>query len=165
MQTIKSEAPAAVTGGGDYRRKFISQISGLFGIANDAQTSNDVMAKNLAVLASQAGNTDAARSLGEMANPSFHMTADAVKKTSDQLIGIEAKKVAAQRLFTGTPTNIPEYAQKLQEWNAHSDPRAFEYARKSPAEQAVMKAEMVKAGTWSELQLHGMALHKMGVTP
>jgi len=165
LQTIKSEAPAAVTGGGDYRRKFISQISGLFGFANDAQTATDVMAKNLSVLASQAGNTDAARSLGEMANPSFHMTADAVKKTSDQLIGIEAKKVAAQRLFTGTPTNSPEYAQKLQEWNAHSDPRAFEYARKSPAEQAVMKAEMVKAGTWSELQQHGMALHKMGVTP
>jgi len=165
LQTIKQEIPAALTGGGDWRRKFLSQVSGVFGLGNDAQTANDVMAKNLAVLASQGGNTDAARSLGEMANPSFHMTKEAAAKAADQLMGIEAKKQAAGKLFTGTPTNSPEYAQKLQEWNSHADPRAFEFARKSPAERARMKAQMVEAGTWDELQAHGLALHKLGVAP
>lgn len=165
LQTIKQEAPAAVTGGGDYRRKFVSQLSGLFGIANDAQTATDVMAKNLAVLAAQGGNTDASRTLGEMANPSFHMTADAAKKTADQLIGIEGKKAAAQRFFGGTPTNSPAYEQKLNDWNTHADPRAFEYAAKAPADQAAMKTELTNAGTWKALQNHMLQLHGMGVNP
>ena len=165
LQTIKQEAPNAVTGGGDYRRKFVSQISGLFGIANDAQTSTDVMAKNLAVLAAQGGNTDASRTLGEMANPSFHMTKEAAQKTADQLIGIEGKKAAAQRFFSGTPTNSPGYEQKLNDWNTHADPRAFEYAAKSPADQATMKAELKKADTWQSLQKHMHQLDVMGVHP
>ena len=165
LQTIKQEAPSAVMGGGDYRRKIVSQLSGLFGIANDAQTSTDVMAKNLAVLAAQGGNTDAARSLGEMANPSYHMTADAAKTAADQLIGIEAKKQAAAQFFSGTPTNSPDYAQKMSQWNHVADPRAFEYAAKSPADQATMKAQLVKAGTWSQLANNMRALHAMGVDP
>lgn len=165
LQTIKQEAPAAMTGGGDYRRTVLAQISGLFGLANDKQTATDVMAKNLAVLASQGGNTDAARALGEMANPSFHMTEEAAKRTADQLIGIEAKKQAAQAYFTGTPTNSPLYAQKLTQWNQNADPRAFEYASKSPADQAAMKAEMKKAGTWDALRRKMVGLHDMGINP
>ena len=165
LQTIKQEVPAAVTGGGDYRRKFVSQLSGLFGLANDAQTATDVMAKNLAVLAAQGGNTDASRALGEMANPSYHMTADAAKKTSDQLIGIESKKAAAQRFFGGIATNDPQYQQRLQQWNQNADPRAFEYATKSPADRAVMKSELLRAGTWAEIEAKGRKLHEMGVTP
>jgi len=137
----------------------------LFGLANDAQTATDVMAKNLAVLAAQGGNTDASRALGEMANPSYHMTADAAKKTSDQLIGIESKKAAAQRFFGGIATNDPQYQQRLQQWNQNADPRAFEYASKSPADRAVMKSELQKAGTWAEIEAKGRALHQMGVTP
>lgn len=172
LQTIKQEAPAAATGGGDWRRKVLSQWSGLFpslytgpGSGNETQTATDVMAKNLAVLAAQGGNTDAARALGEMANPSYHMTEEAVRKTSDQLIGIEAKKQAAQSYFTGTPTNSPLYAQKLTQWNQNADPRAFEYANKAPADQAAMRAEMKKAGTWDALRRKMVGLHDMGIGP
>lgn len=165
LQTIKEQLPAALTGGGDWRRKILTQLSGVFGLGNDAQTANDVMAKNLAVLASQGGNTDAARSLGEMANPSYHMTRDAAAKAADQLMGIEAKKQAAGSFFSGTPTNSPQYAQKMTQWNQNADPRAFEYAAKAPADQAKMKAEMVAAGTWTGLAAKMRALHGMGVEP
>lgn len=165
LQTIKEQLPAALTGGGDWRRKILSQLSGVFGLGNDAQTANDVMAKNLAVLASQGGNTDAARVLGEMANPSYHMTREAATKAADQLMGIESKKVAAGQFFAGTPTNSPQYAQKMAQWNQVADPRAFEFAAKSPEDQAKMKAELVKAGTWNGLANKMRALHALGVEP
>lgn len=164
LQTIKEQIPAAFMGGGtagDYLRN----VSKVFGGNVDANTAQDVMAKNLAVLAAQGGNTDAARTLGEMATPSFHMTAEAAKATTDQLIGIEAKKQAASTYFQGTPTSDPLYGRKVAAWNLNADPRAFEYAAKSPEDQAAMKAAMVKAGTWRGLQQKMLQLHAMGVDP
>lgn len=164
LQTIKQQIPTAIMGGGgagDLLRGF----SRVFGFASDAATANDVMAKNLAMLASQAGNTDAARTLGEMQSPNYHVTAKAAQEAADSLIGIAQKKQAATAYFAGTPTNSPEYTSKLVNWNRYADPRAFEFAAKSPEDQAATKAAMVKAGTWKTLQNNMLQLHKMGVEP
>lgn len=164
LQTIKQEAPTAVTGGGDYRRKILSQLSGLFNLANDEQTANDVMAKNLAVIAGQAGNTDAARALGEMGSPNYHMTKEAIEQTANQLIGMEKKKVAAQQFFAGTPTNDPAYAQKMAVWSKVADPRLFEYAA-LPAEQRKAWMAKLSPGVRVELGMKAKELARLGVEP
>lgn len=168
LQTIKQQIPTAIMGGGatgDFKRKFLSNVASVFGASADSTTSADIMAKNLAVLAAQGGNTDAARTLGEMGTPNFHMTADAAQRAVDQLVGIEAKKQAAAGFFSGTPTNTPAYANKMQMWNRYGDPRAFEYAAKSPADRATMRAEMQRAGTWDTLKNNMAHLDAMGVEP
>lgn len=164
LQTIKQEAPAAVTGGGDYRRKILQQLSGLFGIANDEQTANDVMAKNLAVIAGQAGNTDASRALAEMGSPNYHMTKDAIEQTANQLIGIERKKIAAQQFFSGLPTNDPQYTARMVEWNKLADPRLFEFASMTPSEQFAAMSKL-KPGVRADLILKSEALHKLSAKP
>jgi len=164
LQTIKSEVPTANMGKG-YLGDWLRQVSKIFGANVNSNTSLDVMAKNLAVLAAQGGNTDASRTLGEMGTPGYKMTGPAAVKTSDQLIGIDAKKLAAEKLFSGMKTNDPQYAQRKTQWDAAGDPRAFEFAAKSPEDQAKMKAELVKAGTWSGLASKMRALHGMGIEP
>ena len=161
LETIKQEAPTANTGHGavgDVLRKFTQAFGG------DTATANDVMAKNLAVIAQQAGNTDAARALGEMGNPNYHMTKEAIEQTSQQLIGIEKKKIAAQQFFTGLTTDNPKYAQRMTEWNKVADPRLFEYAALPPEK----KAEWMKRlspGVKAELAMKAQRLHDMGVEP
>lgn len=164
LQTIKEEIPKAVMGGGSVG-DVLRKLSAVFGFANDSATANDVMAKNLAIIAGRAGNTDAARALAEMGTPNYKMTTQAANKTADQLIGILKRDQAAGDFFAGTPTNSPDYTAKMQAWNKYGDPRAFEYASKTPGERAVMKMEMQKAGTWDTLSRNMIQIDKMGINP
>lgn len=162
LQTIKSEIPAWFTGGGDWRRNALRAFSGIFGIANDEATALDVMAKNLSLIAGQAGNTDAARSLAEMATPNAKMTPDAIRQTADQLLGIEGKKVSAQQFFSGIPTNDPRYAERMAAWNKSADPRLWEYASLPPADKAVWMKKL-PLDVRATLGMKARALEKMGV--
>jgi hypothetical protein len=165
LQNIKELAPEAMTGDQPIFKTIISKLAGYAGWQGDKQTPSDIMAKEAAILASKGGNTDLARTLNEAATPGAHMTKEAIMQTADQLIGQEKAKVAAQQYFSGTPTNSPVYAQKMQAWSSAADPRAFEYASKSPADQAKMKASMQKAGTWDALRANMLKLHSMGIQP
>jgi hypothetical protein len=162
LQTIKQEVPTALTGHGD-AGDFLRYLSKLWG--GDTATSNDVMAKNLAIIAGNAGNTDAARALGEMGTPNYHMTPEAAQKTAEQLMGILRKDQAAGQLFGTLQPNDPGYAAKRDLWNRNADPRAFEFAAKSQSERAQMKFEMKKAGTWDALNAKMHTLDAMGVNP
>lgn len=164
LNNIRQEIPTADMGKGEIG-DFLRRITKVFGGAVDANTSQDIMAKNLAVLAAQGGNTDAARMLGEMASPSFHMTGPAAKEAVATLVGIEAKKQAAGAYFAGTPTNSSDYTNKMTLWNKYGDPRAFQYASLPPADQAAMKAKMKAAGTWAEVNNNMIHLNGMGVSP
>jgi hypothetical protein len=160
LQTIKQEVPTASMGhgdAGDLLRRFYKLWNG------DTATSNDVMAKNLAIIAGNAGNTDAARALGEMGTPNYKMTPEAAKKTADQLMGIVLKDQVAGQVFGTMQPNDLGYPAKRALWNEIADPRAFEYASKTPAEQAQMKFEMKKAGTWGALNKKILALDAMGL--
>lgn len=160
LQTIMQEAPAALTSGGDWRRRLLQQFSGVYEL--DTQTANDVMAKNLALLAGNAGNTDAARALAEMANPNSHMTKEAIAQTGAQLLGIERKNQAAAQFFTGTPTNDSSYAQKMVQWNRLADPRLFEYAN-LPADQKAAWMKKLPPGVRADLGMKAQALEQAGV--
>lgn len=168
LENIKQEIPKAVMGGnlpGNAIRSMLSGLSGVFGFANDATTANDLMAKNLAQIAAKSGNTDAARTFGEMGSPNAHVTPEAGTEAVAQIVGVERKKQAASDFFGGTPTNSPDYTNKLQVWNRYADPRAFQYASLPADEQAKMKATMKQAGTWSSLNNNMSHLAAMGVNP
>ena len=165
LQNIKALAPDAVTGDAPALKTIVSKLAGYVGWTGSTQTPTDVMAKEAALLASQGGQTDLARTLNEAATPNGHMTQAAIQQTADQLIGQEKAKQAAGQYFTGTPTNDPLYSRKMQLWSQNGDPQAFEYAAKSPADQATMKSTMVKAGTWGALRQHMIQLHNMGLDP
>lgn len=161
LQSIKEQIPAANMGhggAGDVWRK----LQTIFG--SDAATANDIINKNIAMLASS-GNTDAARTLQEMQTPNAHVTEKAAQEAADALIGVAKRQQKAVDFFAGTPTNSPAYASKMSQWNSNANPRAFEFALKSPAEQEAMKARMKRAGTWSSLQKQMIGLHNMGVSP
>lgn len=162
LQNIKELAPQAMTGDAPTLKKLVSKLAGYTGWTGSEQTPTDVMAKESALLASNAGNTDLARLLNEAATPNGHMTKDAILKTADQLIGVEKKNQAAQQFFAGTPPNSPQYTDKLKAWNQFADPRVFEYAAKSPAERKSMLAGMSDADK-ANMKRNMQQLHMMGV--
>lgn len=168
LNNIRQELPNAWSGGGtagDAARATLQNVYSLFGGANAETTAQDLIAKNLSQIASQGGATDAARTLTEMGNPGVHVTKDAAIEAVSQLMGVEAKKQAATAFFTGTPTNSPDYGNKVTMWNKYADPRAFQYANLPPAEQAAMKAKMKAAGTWASLNDSMSHLAALGVNP
>jgi hypothetical protein len=167
LQEIKQLAPQALTGDQPGFKTLVSKIAGYLGIdaAKIAQTPTDVLAKESALLATQSGATDLARLMNEAATPNAHMTEAAIQRTADQLIGMEKAKQAAGQFFANTPLDSPAYIQKRNQWQTLGDPRIFEYAAKSPADQAKMRAELQKSGQWKELVQKGLQLDKLGISP
>lgn len=142
FQNIKKLAPEAFTGVGGERKKLAAGILNAAGIdAYTAEnTATDELAKNTRLLALAGGNTDAARAMAEIANPSNKMTLAAIKEVSDQMIGQE--KLREKRAeYLGQFRNDPiQYQQKSQLFNQIADPRIFQ--EMSPEQVAKLKASM-----------------------
>jgi hypothetical protein len=144
FQNIKKLAPEAFTGVGGERKKLAAGILNAAGIdAYTAEnTATDELAKNTRLLALAGGNTDAARALAEIANPSNKMTLAAIKEVSDQMIGAERlneKRADYLAQFRNDPV---KYQEKAQLFNQVADPRIFQ--EMSPEQVAKLKASMSK---------------------
>ena len=144
FQNIKKLAPESFTGVGGERKKLAAGILNAAGIdAYTAEnTATDELAKNTRLLALAGGNTDAARALAEIANPSTKMTLAAIKEVSDQMIG--AERLNEKRAeYLGQFRNDPlKYQEKAQLFNQVADPRIFQ--EMSPEQVAKLKASMSK---------------------
>jgi hypothetical protein len=144
FQNIKKIAPEGFTGVGAERKKLAAGILNAAGIdAYTAEnTATDELAKNTRLLALAGGNTDAARAMAEIANPSGKMTLQAIKEVSDQMIGVERLKEKRAE-YLGQFRNDPvKYQEKSQLFNQFADPRIFQ---EMTAEQvAKLKASMSK---------------------
>ena len=144
FQNIKKLAPEAFTGVGGERKKLAAGILNAAGIdAYTAEnTATDELAKNTRLLALAGGNTDAARALAEIANPSTKMTLAAIKEVSDQMIG--AERLNEKRAeYLGQFRNDPlKYQEKAQLFNQVADPRIFQ--EMTPEQVAKLKASMSK---------------------
>jgi len=142
FQNIKKLAPEAFTGVGGERKKLAAGILNAAGIdAYTAEnTATDELAKNTRLLALAGGNTDAARALAEVANPSNKMTLNAIKEISDQMIGTE--KLNEKRAeYLGQFRNDPQkYQEKSQLFNQINDFRIFQ--EMTPEQVAKLKASM-----------------------
>jgi len=144
FQNIKKLAPEAFTGVGGERKKLAAGILNAAGIdAYTAEnTATDELAKNTRLLALAGGNTDAARALAEVANPSNKMTLAAIKEVSDQMIGAERLREKRAE-YLGQFRNDPlKYQEKAQLFNQVADPRIFQ--EMTPEQVAKLKASMSK---------------------
>jgi hypothetical protein len=144
FQNIKKLAPDAFTGVGGERKKLAAGILNAAGIdAYTAEnTATDELAKNTRLLALAGGNTDAARAMAEIANPSNKMTLAAIKEVSDQMIGAERLREKRAE-YLGQFRNDPvKYQEKSQLFNQFADPRIFQ--EMTPEQVAKLKASMSK---------------------
>jgi hypothetical protein len=142
FQNIKKIAPEGFTGVGAERKKLAAGILNAAGIdAYTAEnTATDELAKNTRLLALAGGNTDAARAMAEIANPSGKMTLQAIKEVSDQMIGVERLKEKRAE-YLGQFRNDPvKYQEKSQLFNKFADPRIFQ--EMTPEQVAKLKASM-----------------------
>lgn len=144
FQNIKKLAPEAFTGVGGERKKLAAGILNAAGIdAYTAEnTATDELAKNTRLLALAGGNTDAARALAEIANPSNKMTLAAIKEVSDQMIGAERLREKRAEYLSQFRNDPVKYQEKSQLFNKFADPRIFQ--EMTPEQVAKLKASMSK---------------------
>jgi len=144
FQNIKKIAPEGFTGVGAERKKLAAGILNAAGIdAYTAEnTATDELAKNTRLLALAGGNTDAARAMAEIANPSGKMTLAAIKEVSDQMIGVERLKEKRADYLSQFRNDPVKYQEKSQLFNKLADPRIFQ--EMSPEQVAKLKASMSK---------------------
>ena len=144
FQNIKKIAPEGFTGVGAERKKLAAGILNAAGIdAYTAEnTATDELAKNTRLLALAGGNTDAARAMAEIANPSGKMTLAAIKEVSDQMIGVERLKEKRAEYLSQFRNDPVKYQEKSQVFNKFADPRIFQ--EMSPEQVAKLKASMSK---------------------
>jgi hypothetical protein len=145
FQNIKKFAPDAFTGTGGSRKELAAGILNAVGIsAYEAEkVSTEELSKNSALLALAGGNTDAARSLAEIANPNKKLNERAIKEISNQMIGIEKMNQAKAAFLSPVAQDSAKYQEKLNVFNQVADPRLFQEA--TPEDVARMKARMSRA--------------------
>jgi hypothetical protein len=145
FENIKKLVPGSFTGVGGQNKQFLSGLAQAIGIdANVLESSNtDELSKNTKILALAGGNTDAARSIAELANPNTKMTKEGILRVTDQLMSIEKLAQAKSKFLAPFSTNAAQYAVKTQQFNQINDPRIFQ--EMSREEVAKLKASLSPA--------------------
>lgn len=163
FQNIKKFAPDAFTGVGQSRKELAAGVLNAIGIpAYEAEkVSTEELAKNSALLALAGGNTDAARSLAEIANPNKKLNEKAIKEIANQMIGIEKMNQAKAQFLSPVAQDAAKYQEKLNVFNQVADPRLFQEA--TPEDVARMKARMSKAEI-ADFGRRVQLLKQMGLT-
>lgn len=163
FQNIKKFAPDAFTGVGQSRKELAAGVLNAIGIpAYEAEkVSTEELAKNSALLALAGGNTDAARSLAEIANPNKKLNEKAIKEIANQMIGIEKMNQAKAQFLSPVAQDAAKYQEKLNVFNQVADPRLFQEA--TPEDVAKMKARMSKAEI-ADFGRRVQLLKQMGLT-
>lgn len=142
FQNIKKLAPDAFTGTGSGRKELVAGIADAIGInAYELEkVATEELSKNSALLQLTGGNTDAARSIAEIANPNKKMNEATIKKVANQMIGIEKMKLAKADYLADVMDNPNAYGRKLSTFNKYADFRLFQ--EMTSEDVAKMKATM-----------------------
>jgi len=149
---IRSALPLAFTGVGSDKKQFLSKLAQAIGIpANTLETTNtEELVKNSKLLQVVGGNTDAARAIAELANPSASMTLAGNQKIIEQLDGQEKFKEEKANFLEPVAGDPAAYQQRLRQWNSAADPLFFTEMTQEDAAQvmrtmsAARKAELLK---------------------
>lgn len=142
FQNIKKLAPDAFTGTGSGRKELVAGVADALGISvyELEKVATEELSKNSALLQLAGGNTDAARSIAEIANPNKKMDEKTIKKVANQMIGIENMKLAKADYMADVMDNPAAYNRKLQTFNKYADFRLFQ--EMTSEDVAKMKATM-----------------------
>lgn len=151
FQNIKKLAPDAFTGTGAGRKELVAGVADALGISvyELEKVATEELSKNSALLQLAGGNTDAARSIAEVANPNKKMDEKTIKRVANQMIGIENMKLAKADYLADAMDNPNAYGRKLATFNKYADFRLFQ--EMTPEDVAKMKATM------SESEIKGMS--------
>ena len=162
LQLVKEYSNAAVTGSLTDSRQYLNKLASTFGIPGadiTSATDTDLLNKVTSMLTQAGGNTDAARILSESANPNRHMTADAIKKAANQLIGQEKLKLVKQAVMQQYQTDPEKYTKALTQFSQISDPNVLQFSSMSVEDQKRFKSSM----TDSERKSFSKKLHALEV--
>lgn len=149
---IRAALPMAFTGVGSEKKQFLSKLAQAVGLpVNTLKTTNtEELVKNSKLLQVVGGNTDAARAIAEMANPSTSMTLAGNQKIIEQLDGQERFKEEKAHFLEPVAGDPVAYQQRLRQWNAAADPLFFTQMSQEDAAQVMRtmsearKAELLK---------------------
>ena len=162
FQKIKSLIPESFTGVGGSAKQFASALAQSIGVPlNVLETaSTEELMKNTKLLQLAGGNTDAARSIAEMANPSAKMTKEGLLRVTNQLISFEKMAQARTRFLQPYASNANDYTAARQQFDALADPRMFQ--EMSADDVRKMKAGMSEAEQ-AELTAKIKAARQLGI--
>lgn len=134
---ILAALPQAFTGVGSDKKQFLSKLAQAIGLpVNTLETTNtEELIKNSKLLQVVGGNTDAARAIAELANPSANMTLEGNKKIIAQLDGQEKFKEEKAHFLEPVAGDPIAYQQRLRQWNAAADPLFFTQMSQEDAAQ------------------------------
>jgi hypothetical protein len=149
---IRAALPLAFTGVGSDKKQFLSKVAQAIGVSvNTLETTNtEELVKNSKLLQVVGGNTDAARSIAELANPSANMTLAGNQKIIEQLDGQEKFKEQKANFLEPVAGDPTAYQQRLRQWNAAADPLFYTQMSQEDAAQmmgtmsAARKAELMQ---------------------
>jgi len=136
---IRASLPLAFTGVGSDKKQFLSKLAQAIGIpVNTLETTNtEELVKNSKLLQVVGGNTDAARAIAELANPSANMTLAGNQKVIEQLDGQEKFKEEKAHFLEPVAGDPVAYQQRLRQWNAAADPLFFTQMSQEDAAQVM----------------------------
>lgn len=179
LDDIAMRAKAAITGGDTEWRDFannLAQMSGLSQSAIDRKTAGDLIDKSAAQISLALGTgtqgTDALRALASAANPSRHMTPDAINEAVSQLkAGAQVQQAKAQLLTPLFSSGDPAaYLAAEQKFDRAADFRVWQITSETkgmnPTQiQQYFAAKGFKPATISELMKRKAELAQLGVQP
>jgi hypothetical protein len=147
LTLVKEYSNAAVTGAHAEGRQYLNKLASTFGIPGadiESATDTDLLNKVTSMLTQEGGNTDASKLIAQASNPNAHMTVDAVKRASNQLIGQEKLKLVKQAVMQQFQTDPEKYSKALTQFSQIADPNVLQYSSMTEAEQKRFKSSMTE---------------------
>jgi len=126
LEKIRDLSKKTTTGTGAEQVRLLDGVLDLLGIDRSSAANLDELKKNSAILQMGPAGTDLARSIQSMATPGAQIQPEAIRKISDQLIGLERRKSARAKFLEPFKNNADLYQSKAMEFNQVANPIFFQ---------------------------------------
>ena len=126
LEKIRDLSKKTTTGTGSEQVRLLGGVLDLLGIDSKSAANFDELKKNSAILQMGPAGTDMARAIAQMATPGAQIQPEAIRKISDQLIGLERRKSARAKFLEPFKNNADLYQSKAMEFNQVANPIFFQ---------------------------------------
>ena len=126
LEKIRDLSKKTTTGTGADQVRLLGGVLDLLGIDSKSAANLDELKKNSAILQMGPAGTDMARAIQQMATPGAQIQPEAIRKISDQLIGLERRKSARANFLSPYKNNADLYQNKAMEFNQVANPIFFQ---------------------------------------
>ena len=126
LEKIRDLSKKTTTGTGSEQVRLLDGVLDLLGVDRESAKNLDELKKNSAILQMGSAGTDMARAIAQMATPGSQIQPEAIRKISDQLIGLERRKSARAKFLEPFKNNPDLYQNKAMEFNQVANPIFFQ---------------------------------------